>query len=74
MADRSKEIEVACSRQNERGRGVLPPQVCFYCFGCPIATLVAGVTDNNTLSHALPIPDAHIAEVDAWLERLNRRD
>jgi hypothetical protein len=33
-----------CRKQYEKDGAVLPPSVCFYCKGCPIKTIVVGVS------------------------------
>lgn len=66
-------IETVCTKQHHKGRGVFPPQVCVYCYGCPIATLVVGTIAGNpgpAPETAEPIPAAHEAEVIAWLDRI----
>lgn len=66
-------ISTVCGKQNKQGRGVFPPQVCVYCYGCPIATLVVGVIagyQGPAPVQAAPIPPEHEAEVTAWLDRI----
>ena len=71
MKDLSERISAVCHTQHQRGNGVLPPQVCPYCFQCPIATLVVGVTGAHYQREPLSIPDDAIKEVEIWLSKFN---
>lgn len=66
----SERISRVCHNSNQRGNGVMPPQVCPYCFSCPIATIVVGVSGHNYQTGALPIPKDHETEVLTWLDKL----
>lgn len=69
----SERMSNLCGRQNKAGRGVFPPQVCVYCFGCPIATLVVGTIAGDpgpAPAQAKPIPAGYEAEVTAWLNAI----
>jgi len=67
FAERIKEV---CRARYQRDMGVLPPQVCPYCFGCPIATLVAGVSGANYQRGPLPIPEKDQPDILQWLGKL----
>lgn len=69
--DMSQEIAAACKLQHDKTGGVFPPQVCPYCFGCPIATIVAGVSGNNNQRGAIPIPDDNVPKIKTWLAKYN---
>lgn len=66
-------ISKVCHQSNQQGNGVLPPQVCPYCFGCPIATIVAGVSGRNHQTCALSIPKEHETDIDEWLGKLEAK-
>lgn len=70
LSDRIKEV---CGKSHNAACGVLPPQICSYCFGCPIATIVVGVAGRNYETEALPIPKEHEAEVNQWLDRIEQK-
>ncbi len=72
IAERIKDV---CSKQSKLGKGVMPPQVCPFCFGCPIATIVVGVSGNNGQVAAKPIPQGEVGqkEVNAWLDRVEAK-
>ena len=67
MKERIAEV---CSESNNAGKGVMPPRVCLYCFGCPLAALIAGITGNTYQREALSIPAEHEAEINAWLDKV----
>ena len=71
--DLSKEISEVCRKHHRAGRGVFPPQVCPYCFGCPLATIVVGCSGNNQQRAALNTPDDHVQEVRDWLGRVEAK-
>lgn len=81
MSERIKEV---CRKQYDSGNGVLPPQTCPFCFGCPLATVVAGVTGQKDVaawlegkdsfpSTAMEIPDKNVPEVEAWLNKIEQK-
>jgi len=81
MAER---IKAVCKKQHDADGSVLPPQVCLFCYGCPIATITAGVTGAKDveawleggdpfLSRALDIPDKNVPEVEAWLNKIEQK-
>ncbi len=67
--DMSVQIEAACREQHGRLGSVLPPQVCRFCMGCPLGTLVVGVTGGSARGPD-PIPDGYVPVVTAWLGKL----
>lgn len=70
IKDRISEV---CHKKHRAGEGVLLPRICPYCFGCPIATLVAGASGLHNLSEALPIPeDAQLGVMD-WLAGIEEK-
>lgn len=70
IAERISEV---CRKSNDAAMGVLPPQVCPFCFGCPIATVVVGVSGHHHITAAQPIPEDKQPEVNAWLDKIEQR-
>lgn len=71
----AKRIRGVCRARYNRDMGVMPPQVCPYCYGCPIATLVCGVSGRNAQTitrEPLPIPEKDQEEVNQWLDKLEK--
>lgn len=66
-------ISEVCGKSNKQGQGVMPPQVCPFCFGCPIATIVVGVTGRNQQREATLVPPDSEEEVSAWLDKLEKK-
>ncbi len=63
-------ISDVCHDNNRRGNGVLAPHACLYCFGCPIATLVVGVSGRNYQTGAIPVTGEIKNEINAWLDKI----
>lgn len=72
MAIRDR-IESVCRKHNEVGKGVLNPRVCPFCFGCPLATIVVGVSGRNNQTSARPIPEADQPGVNLWLDKIEAK-
>lgn len=70
LAERIKEV---CRKSHNRDMGVLPPQVCPYCMGCPLGTIVLGVTGGNPQAEPLSISDDKAPPVIEWLDKLEQR-
>ena len=71
IAERIKEV---CSKSNNQGNGVMPPLVCPYCFGCPIATIVVGIAGNGQQTVARSIAKkSDRNEVNAWLDKVEAK-
>ena len=70
MQDMSERIKSACGYQHDQKGSVFPPQVCGYCMGCPIGTLVIGVSDSVGAAQKGPtkIPQEHVEPVGQWLD------
>ena len=72
-ADLSSRIRDVCGKSHNRAEGVLPPQVCPYCMGCPIGTIVAGVSGGDPMRHAISIPTKHEEAITDWLDKLEAK-
>ena len=68
------EIAETCKLQYNHIGSVLPPQVCPYCFGCPIATIVVGIGDDPPPQReATPIPADKQPGVREWLTKVEAK-
>ena len=65
----ANQISKVCHSQYRIKGSVLPPKVCPYCFGCPIASIVAGVSGSSQTG-PLPMPDKDIPGVMEWLNKV----
>jgi hypothetical protein len=70
IKDRISEV---CHKMNKAGQGVMNPLVCQYCFGCPIATIVEGVSGDNMRTGRIrprEIPEKDQPAINEWLDKV----
>jgi hypothetical protein len=64
-------IREACTRKHKQDGSVFAPQICIWCMGCPIGTIVACLSGLEVPADGPgPIPEEHVAAVTDWLDSL----
>ena len=74
MVNMAAELEAGCKRQHGHDGSVFPPQVCRFCMGCPLGTIVMAVSNDQPVQRGPDeIPDENEQEVRDWLATVPRR-